>query len=58
MYSWMTGEGFWMLGMVGGGLEKKIDCMGISGQKLGYVFAVEDIGCGEGEGWGSGVLGR
>ena len=54
----MTGEGFWMLGRAGGRLEKKIGCVGISGQKLGYVFAVEDIGYGEGEGWGSGVLGR
>ena len=39
---WDLGEGLWMLRWVGRGLEKKIGCVGISRQKLGYVFVVDD----------------
>ena len=47
MYSWMTGEGFWMLGRAGGGLEKKIGCWVDFGQKMLQVFEVEGLACGE-----------
>ena len=35
VYSWMKGEGFWMLGMGSGGLEKEIAAGWISGLKMG-----------------------
>ena len=47
-----------MLGRAGGGLEKEMAVDGFSGREMLQVFVVEDIGCGEGEGWGSSVLGR
>ena len=55
---WRSGDGFWMVGRVCGGLRKEIAVGWILDQKIWQVFVVDEAVCGEGEGWGSSGLGR
>ena len=55
---WRLGEGPWMSGRTGGGLEKEMAVDQIFWQKRLQVFEVGGLVCGEDEGWGSGVLRR
>ena len=55
---WRLGEGVWMLGRAGGGLEKKIGTGLIFWQEWLQVFVVMGFGCRELLEWGFGGLER
>ena len=50
---WRLGEGSWMSGRAGGGLEKEMAVDRIFWQKRLQVFEVGGLVCGEDEAWGS-----
>ena len=58
VYSWLLGECFWIQRRDGGGLEGEIGQSGDFLEKWVQVFAMEGLACGEGDGYGSGALGR